>query len=475
MSYRALRPVLLLAFFGALYAALARLALDAFPFSGDEYSSFLQAEIFAKGLLHTVAPPHADLLRVDHVVIDQWIRSKYPPGASAPLALGVLVGAPWLVTPVEGVVTLALVWKAARLFFDEDDSLVTLALLGAAPLFTFNSSSFYSHTLAMMCLAAAFLALGTWTLDGKASRLWLMGAAMGCAFLTRPFDAFLFGVALIAFRSVRVLALAVAGAVPFALVNFAYQAAQFGSPFTDGYRAYASTMRALYGSEAAASQISLMHFFEGIEIFNHLDVLRAFLLDWTVPGTALLGCLGWYALRDNARAAPLRRFAGLLLVLFPGVLLFTMSGFDDGARPRYLSMTLLPLAWLAGPAWRGAKELLRERIGRRATAIVGVVIWVLPLAQLASFLGEHIPQVWVREGVARAAEAAGIRDGVIVVRAEYPTRYARNGPFMDRSVLYVSVPATTSIDEVAEAFPGRPVFEAHEPPIFKPWTLARVR
>jgi hypothetical protein len=59
-----------------------------------------------------------------------------------------------------------------------------------------------------------------------------------------------------------------------------------------------------------------------------------------------------------------------------------------------------------------------------------------------------------------------------VVRAEYPTRYARNGAFFDRPVLYVSPPATTSVDEVAAAFPGRALYEAREG---KAWTVERVR
>ena len=53
--------------FGAVYAVLARYALDAFPYSGDEYSLALQGELFAKGLLKAPAPPHIEWLRVDHV------------------------------------------------------------------------------------------------------------------------------------------------------------------------------------------------------------------------------------------------------------------------------------------------------------------------------------------------------------------------------------------------------------------------
>ncbi len=69
----------LIAFFGVLYAVGSKVALRAFPYSGDEYSYFLQGELFARGLLKAPAPPNANLLWVDHVVIDQFVRSKYPP------------------------------------------------------------------------------------------------------------------------------------------------------------------------------------------------------------------------------------------------------------------------------------------------------------------------------------------------------------------------------------------------------------
>src|SRR5882672_1769659 len=89
--------------FGVLYAVIAKLALDGFPYSGDEYSTYLQAELFARGMLKAAAPEHVEWLRIDHVVIDQWVRSKYPPGGPALLALGIRQGVPWLVGSIEGV------------------------------------------------------------------------------------------------------------------------------------------------------------------------------------------------------------------------------------------------------------------------------------------------------------------------------------------------------------------------------------
>src|SRR5579862_3485420 len=78
---------LIISGFGVLYACVARYVLHAFPFAGDEYSVVLQAKLFAHGLLRAPAPAHTEWLGVDHVLVDQWVRSKYPPGMAALLAL----------------------------------------------------------------------------------------------------------------------------------------------------------------------------------------------------------------------------------------------------------------------------------------------------------------------------------------------------------------------------------------------------
>jgi hypothetical protein len=83
--------------------------------------------------------------------------------------------------------------------------------------------------------------------------------------------------------------------------------------------------------------------------------------------------------------------------------------------------------------------------------------------QLGGFLGAHrIPDIWMRDGIFEEVQALGIEQGVVIIRAEWPTRYARNGPFFDRPVLYLSAPAETTVDEVAALYPGRPVYEATE-------------
>jgi hypothetical protein len=458
--------------FGVFYAVFARVALHGFPFSGDEYSYLLQAQLFARGVLHAPAPAHPELLRIDHVILQPWVCSKYPPGTSALLALGVLGGAPWLVTPLEGVVALAAMAVAARRLLEPRAALLAVAMLGAAPLFAFQAASYFSHTATTMWLAIAFAAVVAWSCEGRAWRLVVAGLAIGCALVTRPLDAAIFAAALLSLRSVRAVALVAACVVPFVGLHFAYQAAQFGSPFTDGYTAYEPTFRAIYGARTAMPAMSVSNLLSGEQTWHRLDIVRSFLLDWTVPGMALLALLGWYAMGETPRALPVRRFATTIVALFGASLLLTIAGFDDGARPRYLSTILVPLALMAGPGWKVAADALAAVTGPRACRVVGVLVWGLAPIQLGAFLVQRTPDLWVREGLELAVVKQGITGGVVVVRALFPTRYARNGPFFDHPVLFVAPSRDTSLDDVRAAFPGRPVYEAFEG---KDWRISLAR
>jgi 4-amino-4-deoxy-L-arabinose transferase-like glycosyltransferase len=464
---------LLIAFFGALYAIGSRVALRSFPYSGDEYSYFLQGELFARGVLRAPAPPNANLLWVDHVIIDDFVRSKYPPGTAALLSLGVRAGVPWLVTPLEGVVTLIIVWFTARALLGSRAALVTLLVLGASPLFAIQAATFFSHTATTMWLAAAFAALTGFSLTKRAALLPLAGVLIGCAFLTRPVDALLFGAALLALRSWRVLLLVIAGAVPFVFLHFAYQAAVFGSAFTDGYAAYEPTFRAIYGAQTAEPPLSFVRIFSPLDQWFHLDICTSFVSPWTMPGAVLVAVFGAAAIPVGDRARPMRNVAvAIALVALIALIPTVSSGGDDGPRPRYLSTTLLAVALLAGAGWPSARDAMQDRIGQRAARVVGGVAVVMGFVLVGALVIDRAMLVMGREGLYAAVRSQGIEEGVVVVRAQWPTRYARNGPFFDRPLLYLSAPADMSIDTVAQKYPARAIYEATEG---SPWKIVRRR
>ena len=233
-----------------------------------------------------------------------------------------------------------------------------------------------------------------------------------------------------------------------------YQAAQFGSPFTDGYHAYDPTLRAIYGAASAGRQISLRNLVSIEEQFHHIDLCRAFVVDWTVAGSVLLAIVGAYAVGPAHPARAMRNVAVSLVAVLLVVLLPTAADPDDGARPRYLSTLLLSTSFLVGPGWFVARDMLVRLVGARMTRVVTVVVVVLAPFQMGALVMQRLPLQLEREGLYRAVDRQGIAAGVVVVRAKYPTRYARNGPFFDSPVLYLSAPPDMSVDRIAEMFKG---------------------
>jgi 4-amino-4-deoxy-L-arabinose transferase-like glycosyltransferase len=365
------------------------------------------------------------------------------------------------VTPIEAVIALFAVYRTTLAHLGERAALLAIVSLGLSPLFAFQAATFFAHIPATMWLALAFAAVSLWVRTGASAWPVLAGAAIGCTLLTRPGDAACFAAALLVLRSRRVLALAAAGAVPFVLAHLWYQAAQFGSPFADGYHAYEPTFRAIYG-EATGHPISPLYLVSPKEQANHLDVIRAFAMEWTVPGTVLLAVVGARAIGADHPARKMRTFAAAIALIPAGLLFLSVADPDDGARPRYLSTALISIAFLTGPGWDAASSALVSLLGPRLTRATAWAAIVAAPVQVGAFLGHRIPDTWTREGLFTAVQSAGVESGIVIVRAEWPTRYARNGPFFDRPVLYLSAPAETTADQVASLYPGRPIYEAFE-------------
>ncbi|MBV9947489.1 MAG: glycosyltransferase family 39 protein [Myxococcales bacterium] len=459
--------------FALTYGVIARVSFRAFPFSGDEYSNELQAEIFARGSLSVPAPPHAKLFWVDHVVMDDRVRSKYPPGASALLALGVLVGLPWLVTPLEGALTLLCLRWAARSAWDDRAALVAVFVAGTSPLFMFNAASFYSHAAVCLWLALALAALVHHRRDPR--RRWpvLAGLSIGAAFLTRPFDALVFAACLpLLGRWRQILPWAALGGLPAVAATLLYQKAQFGGPFVDGYSVYEPTFRMIYGARGASPNLRLAYVVDPDQSWQHFERLRALLVDWIAPGAVFVAMTGLALLsRGPGEQRSLRNFLVGLVVAPALAFLPTWIMADDGPNTRYLSTMIVPIALLAGPGWAEVERRVAELLGEDGGRAVALFSAALAVVMFVSVASARLPAVFQREGLYRAVRGLHLHDAVVVVKAGNPTRYTRNGPTFDGSVLYVR-PDEASRAELSSWFPGRSLYEAHEGWIWKVDPLA---
>jgi hypothetical protein len=319
----------------------------------------------------------------------------------------------------------------------------------------------------------SFAATAAWCSSKRSAWLVVSGLALGCAFLVRPLDAVLFGGALLALRSPRVVVVTALTAVPFVGLHLAYQSAVFGSPFTDGYAAYEPTFRAIYGASASTAPMSLLRVFDPEMQWYHLEICTSFVTTWTMVGAALLALFGARAVGKESPARPMRDVAAAFVALSLVALLpMVTSQGDDGPRPRYLSSALLGVAYLAGPGWESLRATLESGLGARVTRWVTGLALVASAVQVGTRVVERANKVDDRESLFEVAKAAGATEGVVVVRARFPTRYSRNGAFFDRPLLYLAAPAEMSVDAVAERYPGRPVYEAFEG---DPWKVLRRR
>jgi hypothetical protein len=472
------RVWLITAFFALVYATLALFALEAFPLSGDEHSYLLQGQIFARGRLSVPAPPNAQLFWVDHVVIDDTVRSKYPLGWPALLALGWLVHAPWVINPILAALTLPLVYAIGGALHGAAAGFVAMLLLGFAPIFALNAASFYSHVPALYAGALYVVGLVKSFVLKKLGWASVAGLGLGLMFLIRPADAAAYGVASLAFYgSPRVL---LACGLPAALVaglTLPYQAVQFGSPWRSGYVAFNPIGRALFGYPDPTLP-STKFILSPTTQWWHLGSFVQ-LAEWLVPGTLALALVHWLL---TAERGPVRWFFILLAVL-PSLALLPLPDIaGDTYGPRYLFPVLLPLAVAAGASWVRLEPWVsahpslvgvQTRLRTRVFVVILAALLACAVVRSGMYLERAHVEIGRRSRLYRQVEELGLAHAVVIVTEERSTFWARNLADFEGPVIYVSAWGRTD-EEVARLFPDRVAYSALRPPGRFEWTIVRV-
>ncbi|HLF02576.1 MAG TPA: glycosyltransferase family 39 protein [Anaerolineales bacterium] len=193
MRRYAVPGVLLLSFAATLVIAYD--IYDRIPRLEDELANIYQAQVFASGRLYAHTPPVEPLaFGVPFVVdFDGKRFSKYPPGESILLALGLWLGDPWLIGPFLGVLALAATYRLGRGLFDKRTALLAIVLGVVSPFYLVITPSFMPHAASM--LAATLFALCFLRLQETESPFTLhalalvAGLALGFEFLVRPYTA----------------------------------------------------------------------------------------------------------------------------------------------------------------------------------------------------------------------------------------------------------------------------------------------
>ena len=358
-------------------------------FTGDEMAMTWHARMLVAGHLAIPMPTHAEFFNTVSVLAREgrWF-SQYPIGGPALLAVGLLVGAVWLVNPLLlGVAT----WQLHRFVqraFGESTARAATLLFVLSPFVLVLGATQMNHTAALTFTLAALAELAAW--DDETSRVRMahaagIGLAVGAIALVRPLDAALVALPIGVFQLARVrreparvaslLVQCVAGAIPVAVLLWA-NARTTGAPLLFGYDAAHGPAHALgfhvdpYGEPHTPTR-GLVY------ASGYLMRFDRFLLEWPLPAL-LIVCVVLVRLTRATRWDTL--LLALLGSFLVGYAAYWHNGFFDG--PRFLFPVAPVLLLYVARAPEVARRIVHTTRRRVARLIVPACLlcgWLVPL------------------------------------------------------------------------------------------------
>ena len=174
----------------ALSVWVARDVLEGLPHLPDSVTYLLQARWILAGDLWGSVSSLQDHLNVPYtyVVGERWL-GHYPPGWPLLLAIGLVIGAPWLIAPVLGGLFVILLYLTGREVDGPVTGLLAATLGVLSPMARLIFGCMLSHAA-----AATLVLAGLWLLlVARRLKTWpvaaLSGIALGLAFGVRPLSA----------------------------------------------------------------------------------------------------------------------------------------------------------------------------------------------------------------------------------------------------------------------------------------------
>jgi hypothetical protein len=182
------------------------LVFNHIPHVQDTVAQIFQARLFAQGKLFAQSVPYAQFFDIPQIINNGQWYSQYPFGHPLFLMLGVLIGAPWIINPLLGALTVVVIYYVGREVYDEATARIGTVLATLSPYLLFMSSEFMSHSSALL-MAALFLlcyaramrtsqpgipsAAGTKPDAARIGPAILAGLCMGMVVNVRPFTGLL--------------------------------------------------------------------------------------------------------------------------------------------------------------------------------------------------------------------------------------------------------------------------------------------
>jgi 4-amino-4-deoxy-L-arabinose transferase-like glycosyltransferase len=191
------------AIFAALWTVILAGGLNYFiyqnhPHVPDETQYLFQAKYLAAGQLTVAAPPVPEAFETYMIPHKEarWF-GIFPPAFPLMLAIGVKLGAVWLVNPILAGLCVLLAYLFFQEIYSRPFARIAVVLLCCSPWFVFMAMSFMSHIFTLACALSAAVLLSRAISDNKFIHVFGAGLMTGIVYLARPLDglmtAFLLG------------------------------------------------------------------------------------------------------------------------------------------------------------------------------------------------------------------------------------------------------------------------------------------
>ena len=159
------------------------------PHIPDEVIYLNHARYLATGNLSLPVPPAPegfDLFLMERDT-NRWYAVP-PPGWPAVLAIGVVLGAPWMVNPILAALCVLLAYLFVTEIYNRRTARWLVLLLCVSPWFVFMAMNFMTHTLTLACALGAALGIVWARTTGHARWVLIAGALVGMGSLIRPLE-----------------------------------------------------------------------------------------------------------------------------------------------------------------------------------------------------------------------------------------------------------------------------------------------
>lgn len=355
-------PLLAALWVAGISSLLAWVVFERVPHLHDEVAYTYEAKYLATGRLYLEPPPEPKAFETEFSMQDRdkWYMATTA-GWPAVLALGYLIGAPWLINPLLGGIAILLAHALVRRLYSVEVADGTVLLLAGSPWLLFLSASLMPHPLTLALCALGLL--GVVRARNEGSAIWgcVAGLAIGAMLHVRPLDAVILAVVAgvwwlsAGWSRLRLgpLAAAVVAGVAMTLLFLVYNRAVSGDPFyppinkfTDTHY-YPGANRIGFGKDVGNwgwTELDPLPGHGARDVFVNTNInlylLNFELFGWPCGSLVFVFLLfAWKRIRDDAL------MWGFLAALWAGLSLYWFSGGPDYG-PRYWYQMILPCAVL---------------------------------------------------------------------------------------------------------------------------------